>query len=84
MDRPHADPAHPLPAEQTILCRCAFTFGDIADIWTEVVDDDEAELPVDVLQRLESSFRLVEEAMCQRGYDAIRSLLDRIVAGEEL
>lgn len=83
MDRLQAGPTHPEP-EDTVLCRCAFTLGDVADIWTEVVEDDDAALPVDVLRRLESSLDLVDDAMCQRGYEAMRSLLERIIAGEEL
>lgn len=82
MDSPQIGPASPGPEEDTILCRCSFTLGDLLDIWAEVVDDNEAELPIVMLRRLEPSLGLVEEAMCQRGNEAIRFLLEQLQAGE--
>jgi hypothetical protein len=64
------------------LCRCTFTLSDVTDVWGELVDDDEAEIPRAILEAFLTSVRLVEDAMCERGFDAIRAVLEGIAVSQ--
>lgn len=67
-----------------VVCRCSFSLSDVADVWAEVVHDDDAELPDAVVEVFLRLARVVDEAMCERGYEAIQSLLESIAAGQQL
>ncbi len=67
-------------AGRAIICHCAFTVSDLSDTWAELVGDDDGELPDEVLNSFLRSARLVEDAMCERGYEVMRSVLESLVA----
>jgi hypothetical protein len=65
---------------ETIVCRCNFTLADVSDVWASHIGEEDAGLPGHVLERFLSSVGVVEDAMCERGYEAIDTVLGAIAA----
>lgn len=66
-------------APDTVVCRCSFTLADVVSAWKTYTRNNDGEMPQDVMIRFLGAARIVEDAMCERGYEAIQTLLELIV-----